>query len=95
MQDVLQKMQMSMELKGFAQSTKKTYLGHVRRFSEFCNKPLNQTDYEDIRAFLYDAIHNRKLSGAFVDSNYAAIKFMYCFVFRRKWDMQEVPILFR
>ena len=84
-----------MELKGFAQSTKKTYLGHIRRFSEFCNKPLDKTDYEDIRLFLYDAIHNRKLSGVFVDSNYAAIKFMYCFVFNRKWDMQEVPRLKR
>jgi integrase/recombinase XerD len=80
MHEILSKMQVAMELKGFAQSTKKTYLGHIRRFSEFCNKPLDKTDYEDIRSFLFDAISNRKLSGVFVDSNYAAIKFMYCFV---------------
>ena len=95
MHEILQKMQVAMELKGFAQSTKKTYLGHIRRFSDFCNKPLDKTDYEDVRSFLYDAIHNRKLSGVFVDSNYAAIKFMFCFVLNRKWNMQEVPRLKR
>jgi integrase/recombinase XerD len=95
MHEILSKMQVAMELKGFAQSTKKTYLGHIRRFSEFCNKPLDKTDYEDIRSFLFDAISNRKLSGVFVDSNYAAIKFMYCFVLGKKWDMQEVPRLKR
>ena len=47
MQDELQRMQVSMELKGFAQSTQKTYLGHVRRFSTFCNKPLTETNFDD------------------------------------------------
>lgn len=95
MQDILQKMQVSMELKGFAQSTKKTYSAHIKRFAAFCNKPLTQADYLDVRNFLYDAIHNRKLSGMFVDSNYAAIKFLFRFVFNCKWDMQEVPRLKR
>ena len=67
MQDVLQKMQVSMELKGFAISTQKTYLAHVRRFAVFCGKPLDECDYDDVRNFLYDAIHNSKLSGMFVD----------------------------
>lgn len=95
MQDVLQKMQVSMELKGFAQSTKKTYTAHIKRFAAFCNKPLNECDYEDVRNYLYDAIHNRKLSGMFVDSSYSAITFLFKFVFNRKWDMQEVPRLKR
>jgi hypothetical protein len=30
MQEVLEKMQMSMELKGFAKSTKKTYSAHIK-----------------------------------------------------------------
>ena len=93
--DVLQKMQMSMELKGFAKSTMKTYLAHIKRFSVFCDKPLDQCSYDDIRNYLYDAIHNRKLSGMFVDSSYSAIVFMFRYVFKRKWDMQEVPRLKR
>ena len=95
MQDELQRMQVSMELKRFAQSTQKTYLGHVRRFFTFCSKPLIETNFDDVRNFLYDAIHNRKLSGMFVDSNYAAIKFLFRFVFNRKWDIQDVPRLKR
>lgn len=95
MQDVLHKMQVSMELKGFADSTKKTYLAHIRRFAAFCGKPLVECGYDDVRNFLYDAIHNRKLSGMFVDSSYSAITFMFKFVFNRKWDMQEVPRLKR
>jgi site-specific recombinase XerD len=95
MQDVLQRMQVSMELKGFSESTKKTYSAHIRRFAVFCSKPLNECSYDDVRNFLYDAIHIRKLSGMFVDSAYSAITFLFKFVFNRKWDMQEVPRLKR
>lgn len=95
MQIVLQKMQVSMELKGFAESTKKTYLAHVKRFAAFCDKPLHECGYDEVRNFLYDAIHTRKLSGMFVDSAYSAITFLFRFVFNRKWDMTEVPRLKR
>jgi site-specific recombinase XerD len=95
MQEILQKMQVSMELKGFAKSTKKTYSAHVKRFAEFCDKPLVECDYDDVRNYLYDAIHNRKLSGMFVDSCYSAITFLFKYVFNWKWDMQEVPRLKR
>lgn len=53
MQDVLQKMLVSMELKGFAQSTKRTYLGHIKRFASFINKPLAEADYEDVRQYVF------------------------------------------
>ena len=38
MQEVIQSMIMTMELRGFAKSTQKTYTAHMKRFGEFCGK---------------------------------------------------------
>jgi integrase/recombinase XerD len=53
MQDYLQLMTTSMELRGFAKSTQKTYLGHIRRFECFCGKHPASAGYDDVRAFLH------------------------------------------
>jgi len=35
MQDFIQSMKMAMELKGFAKSTQRTYLAHLKRYADF------------------------------------------------------------
>jgi hypothetical protein len=52
----------SMELKGFAKNTQKTYLGHIRCFAEFCANYPASAGYDDVRAFLHHSITERKLS---------------------------------
>jgi len=91
MQEYLQLMTVSMELKGFAKSTQKTYLAHIRRFAEFCGKHPASTGYDDVRAFLHHAISERKLSSAYVNSAYGAIKFFFQSALGREWNMLYVP----
>jgi site-specific recombinase XerD len=91
MQDYLQLMTTSMELKGFAKSTQKTYLAHLRRFAEFSGKLPAPAGYDDVRAFLYHAISVRKLSSAYVNSAYGAIKFFFQTALCREWNMLHVP----
>ncbi|MEC0093853.1 phage integrase N-terminal SAM-like domain-containing protein [Paenibacillus macquariensis] len=55
-------MTFSMELRGFAKSTQKTYLAHMMRFYSFCGKPPASVGYDEVRAFLHHAISTRKLS---------------------------------
>jgi len=91
MQDVIQSMTTFMELRGFAKSTQRNYLAHIRRFHEFCGKPLVSVGYEEVRAFLHHAIQSRKLSAQYVNSAYSAIKFLYQSVLHREWNMLHVP----
>lgn len=91
MQDVIQSMTTMMELKGFAKSTQRNYLAHIRRFHAFCGQPLVSVGYEEVRAFLHHAITIRKLSAQFVNCAYSAIKFLYQSVLQREWNMIHVP----
>ena len=91
MQDYLQLMTTAMELKGFAKSTQKTYLAHIRHFAEFSGKHPAAAGYDDVRAFLHHAISQRKLSSAYVNSAYGAIKFFFQSALCREWNMLHVP----
>lgn len=91
MQDVIQSMTTFMELRGFAKSTQRTYLAHIRRFCEFCGKHPASCGYHEVRAFLHHAIKMRKLSSAYVNSAYGAIKLYYQSVLQREWNMLHVP----
>ncbi|MGF7050572.1 hypothetical protein J2T13_005122 [Paenibacillus sp. DS2015] len=91
MQDWIQSMTFSMELRGFAKSTQRTYLAHMRRFYSFCGKPPASVGYDEVRAFLHHAIKTKKLSSAYVNSAYGAIKFYYQSVLFREWNMLHVP----
>jgi len=66
MSDLLQKIQFDMQLKGFAPSTQKNYLMHIRHFQNFIPKPLETLGYDDVRTFLHHAITVRKLSPEFI-----------------------------
>ncbi|MBD2848675.1 tyrosine-type recombinase/integrase, partial [Paenibacillus sp. IB182496] len=87
----LQAMQMAMSLRGFAQSTQRTYLAHLQRFQAFCSQPLSETGYPEVRAFLHHAIAIRNLSSAYVNSAYGALKFFFQSVLCREWNMLHVP----
>ena len=89
--DILQDMIMAMELRGFAKSTQRTYLAHMQRYAQFCGKHPASTGYDDVRTFLHHAIIVRKLSSAYVNSAYGAIKFYFQSVLCREWNMLHVP----
>lgn len=91
MLDFMQSMKTSMELKGFAQSTQKTYLAHIQRYAEFCQKHPALTGYDEVRSFLHHAITVKKLSSSYVNSSYGAIKFYFQTVLCREWNMLHIP----
>ena len=93
MQDYQTQFITSMEPKGFARSTQRNYLAHLDRFHHFCGKHPDSCGYDDVRAFLHDAIKRRKLSSAYVNSSYAALKFYYETTLCREWNMRHIPRL--
>jgi integrase/recombinase XerD len=91
MLDLIQPMKTSMEIKRFAQSTQKTYLAHIQRYAEFCEKHPASTGYDEVRSFLHHAITVKKLSSSYVNSAYGAIKFYFQTVLCREWNMLHIP----
>ncbi len=81
----------SMELRGFASSTKKMYAAHLKRFSQFCEKTPDLCTEEDILAFLHHAITVRKLSASYINSAYSALRFYYETTLRRDWNIKHIP----
>ena len=91
MSDLLAKMKMDMELRGFSPKTIVTYISGVKKFSEFYNIPPEELSYNQIREFLHDAITVKKLSRSYVNSNYSAIKFFFEATLGLDWDMNDIP----
>ncbi|MFZ5989399.1 MAG: phage integrase N-terminal SAM-like domain-containing protein, partial [Bacillota bacterium] len=71
------KMKQLMELRGFAPSTQKTYMMHLRHFTSHFSLQFSDMNYDHVRDFLQHAINIRKLSSEYVNSCYSAIKFLY------------------
>ena len=61
MLDFMHSMKISMELRGFAKSTQRTYLAHIRRFYEFSGKHPAAAGYDEVRSFLH---HELRLENA-------------------------------
>lgn len=91
MQDFIQSMKIAMELKGFAKSTQRTYLAHLKRYADFCGKHPASTGYDEVRSFLHHSITVKKLSSSYVNSAYGSIKFYFQSVLCRDWNMLHIP----
>ena len=86
-----EKMKQMMELRGFAASTQKTYMMHLRQFTNHFSISFSDMDYDHVRDFLHHAISIRKLSCEYVNFCYSAIRFLYEAVFERDWNMKYIP----
>lgn len=91
MSDLKEQMKQNMVLRGFSPKTQYGYLNHVRYFQEHFQKPLEEMGESEIKEFLLYSITERKLSRAFVNTTYSALKFMYETTMGRNWDMHHIP----
>lgn len=91
MNDYQIKLLESMQLKGFAKSTKKSYLAHFTRYVNFCKKHPASCSYDDVRRFLNHEIAVRKLSLSTISSAYGAIKLYYETSLCREWNPKHIP----
>lgn len=76
----LSKIEEELKLKGYSWHTRKAYLGHIKRFTCYCKKPIDEISQEDIRRYLLFLLDIRKSSAAFVNQAYSALKFLFGFL---------------
>lgn len=74
---ILKELEKQMTLKGLASKTKKSYLGHIRRFMEFTNKSIIDINKRDAENYLYHLLIVQKVSHSYANQAINAIKITF------------------
>jgi integrase/recombinase XerD len=91
--NVRDKVLFDLQLANLSEVSQAEYLYHINRFAEFCNKPLEQTDEEDVRLFLHHLRHKLGLSPGTVNHYHTCIKFLFQVTLGKPWDNRRIPRL--
>lgn len=69
-------MEEEIKLKGYSFKTKKSYMSHIKRFSSFINKNLDEIVNQDVRQYILFLLENQKVSHSYVNQAISSIKFL-------------------
>ena len=78
-------------LKGYADATIRTYIGHLANFAQYYNSCPSQLDLEAVRLFLVYLVTEKKYSQSSVSGAYSALKILYEKVLDKGWDANKIP----
>lgn len=92
-EQVLTRLKEDILLRGLSKNTLESYTIHVRIFLEYCNRPVEQLDVEDIRNFLWYLLHEKKSSPGTVNSYSGAIRFLFAVTLNRTLNYLQIPRL--
>lgn len=65
-----------LKLRGYSIKTREAYIGHVRRFLEYCNKEFENINEDEIKKYILKVIDEGK-SYSYIDQSISALKFLY------------------
>ena len=74
---LLRRMDEDLVLRGRSQNTRDSSLPHARLFLDFCDRPVDQLDTDDIRRFLAFLITEQHLTASTVNAYRAALRFLF------------------
>jgi len=88
--DCLREMRIELRLGGAANSTRKVYVGHARRFLEFCDRDPQLVGTEELRQY---ALHllEKGLSHSSVNQCISAVKFLFRKILKCPLSTVEIP----
>jgi integrase/recombinase XerD len=90
-QDVLEKFKQELIVSGYTQQTLKTYLTYVREFLLQLKKPVDQTQREDVIAFIASKKTQGNASNATLALIYSALRYFF-HTFLRKKIVDEIKM---
>lgn len=91
--DIFEKMIFDMQLCGMSEVTQKNYLYCAKKFAEFYNKPLQDSDLNDVREFLHYQRYQKKLGIGSVNQYHTCLKFLFQMTMEKPWNDWKVPRL--
>jgi site-specific recombinase XerD len=80
-----------MELRNFAEGTKKQYVAHVAAFARYFDRSPEELDQEAVRQYLLYLINERKVSAEAVNQQSSALKFLYLTTLEMPWSDADFP----
>jgi integrase/recombinase XerD len=83
-------MSLEMHLRGFTSDTKRHYHYYVHRFSGLFDQSPEILDESHVRTFIHHLI-TKEYSFSLINTTYSVIKFLYVQVFRRSWNVKNIP----
>ena len=90
-EEILLRMKEDILLRGLSNNTLMSYVVSARIFLEYCNRPAEQLNEQDIRNFLWYLINEKKALPATVNTYSAAIRFLFAVTFNRTLNYLQIP----
>ncbi len=86
MSELRERMQNTMELRGYSPCTISKYIFHVAKYSEHFGVSPEKLDNKDIRTYLTYLLKNKATTVSVMSAAYSALKVIYTMVLAREWD---------
>ncbi len=84
-------MEKELKLRGYGFSTRKAYIGHIRRLSVFFDKSIEDLDLEDLKDYILNLIDTKEKSHTYVGQAISAMKFLFGEVLSKSDIIMDIP----
>jgi integrase/recombinase XerD len=84
-------MDREIRIRGLAENTRKSYLGHMRRFVRHFMTPPDQLTIEHVKQFQLFLTKDRAVSHETLNGHVCAIRFFYHDVLDVDWNVERIP----
>jgi len=92
-QEAIEKMGKDFRLRGLSESTFKNYTRNVNKFLDFCKRPIEELDENDVRRFLEHLIVDTKLKPRSVNQHSSSIRFFFAVGLNRTMNYLQIPMM--
>lgn len=80
----------TLRLKGFSFKTLKAYLGHIRRFLDYCQKDPSELTEENIRTYLLKLMDEDNLTNNYIHQVISGLKFFFEEVLKKPNEVKDI-----
>ena len=87
---ILEEMLQELRLRGYRAKTRKAYLGHVRRFANYCGKAPGSFGEMEVRNYVYYLLETGA-SHSYVNQCVSALKFLFLRVLKDQHPLENLP----
>jgi site-specific recombinase XerD len=91
--EILARMEEDIRLRGLAEGTRRSYLMNAGQFLRYAGRLASELDEEDIRRYLSYLIDEKKLAVGCVNTQNAAIRFLFGVTLNRNINYRQIPRL--
>ena len=91
-EQALQRMRDDIVLRGLSERTLAAYTLNARIFLEYCRRPIEQLNEQDIRNFLFYLINVKKVMPQTVNGYSSAIRFLFAVTLNRMLNYRQIPL---